>query len=239
MFKKTFAFAAALLISGALCAADIFLAGDSTCASYPASRAPLTGWGQVLQSSCKEGVKVVNLAVSGASTKSYIASKAWEKLIAKVKKGDFVVIQFGHNDGHTKKEKQYTVPGGTYDANLKKFIADVKAKEAVPVIATSISRANFDKKGVIAPSSLNKYCAAAAAVAKAEKIALVDLNGATVKLFNQLKKEETRKLFMCSSGDPKRKNDVTHVNKQGAEAIAKLFVDAVKAQKLPLAECFK
>ena len=223
------------LLSGA----DIFLAGDSTCASYSVKRAPLTGWGQVLQGFCKPGVKVNNLAISGASTKSYIESKAWDKLISQVKKGDFVVIQFGHNDGHVKRPKQYTVPGGTYDANLKKFIADVRSKGGIPVIATSIARGNFDKQGKIALASLAQYCDAARNVAKAEKADLADLNAETVKLFNSLKKEGTRKLFMCSSQDPKRKNDVTHVNKEGASAIAKLFVDAVKAQKLPIAECFK
>ena len=229
-----------LVLCGALLSgADIFLAGDSTCASYSAKRAPLTGWGQVLQGFCKPGVKINNLAISGASSKSYIDSKAWDKLIAKIKKGDFAVIQFGHNDSHTKRPKQYTVPGGTYDANLKKFIADVRSKGGIPVIATSIARGNFDKQGKIALAALKKYCDAARKVAKDEKVDLVDLNAETVKLFNSLKKEGTRKLFMCSSQDPKRKNDVTHVNKEGASAIAKLFVDAAKAQKLPIAECFK
>ena len=230
----------AFAISGTiLSGADIFLAGDSTCASYPAKRAPLTGWGQVLQGFCKEGVKVNNRAISGASTKTFIDTKAWDKLIAQVKKGDFVVIQFGHNDGNKKNEKKHTVPGGTFDANLKKFIADVRAKGATPIIATSISRATFNKQGVISVGGLKRYCDAAAAVAKAEKVELIDLNGATVKLFNTLKKEATHKLFMCSSGDPKRKSDVTHVNKAGAEEIAKLFVAAAKAQKLSIAACFK
>lgn len=239
MIKKILSVFILVLCAGVLSGADIFLAGDSTCASYSAKRAPLTGWGQVLPDFCKAGVKVNNLAISGASSKSYIDSKAWDKLISKVKKGDFVVIQFGHNDSHTKRPKQYTVPGGTYDANLKKFIADVRSKGGVPVIATSIARGNFDKKGTISLKTLKAYCDAARNVAKAEKVALVDLNAETVKLFNSLKKEGTRKLFMCSSKDPKRKNDVTHVNKEGAQAIAKLFVDAAKAQKLPLAGCFK
>jgi lysophospholipase L1-like esterase len=239
MIKNVLTLAAVALCGTILSGADIFLAGDSTCASYSAKSAPLPGWGQVLPDFCKAGVKVNNLAISGASSKSYIDSKAWDKLIAKVKKGDFVVIQFGHNDSHTKRAKQYTVPGGTYDANLKKFIADVRSKGGVPVIATSIARGNFDKQGKIALAALKKYCDAARKVAKDEKADLADLNAETVKLFNSLKKEGTRKLFMCSSQDPKRKNDVTHVNKEGASAIAKLFVDAAKAQKLPIAECFK
>lgn len=239
MIKNVLSIFAACCCGTMLTAADIFLAGDSTCASYPASRAPLTGWGQVLQDFCKAGVKVDNRAISGASTKSYIDSKAWDKLIAKVKKGDFVVIQFGHNDGNKKSKAKHTVPGGTFDANLKKFIADVRAKGATPIIATSIARATFNKKGTINAGGLKKYCDAAMAVAKAEKVDLVDLNAATTDLFNTLKKEATYKLFMCSSGDPKRKKDVTHVNKEGAKEIAKLFIKAAKAQKLAVANCFK
>lgn len=239
MFKKISIILSCAVLSSALCGTEIFLAGDSTCASYPAKLAPLTGWGQVLQSFCKPGVKVSNRAISGASSLSFINSKAWEKLIAKVKKGDYVVIQFGHNDSKKKDPKRYTAPGGSYDANLKKFIKEVRAKGATPIIATSICRANFTKAGVIKVDGLKPYCASAIAVAKSEKAALIDLNSATMQLFNKLKKDETRKLFMCSTGLPKRKNDVTHVNKKGAEEIARLFVNAAKAQKLPIAGCFK
>ena len=238
MFKKTAAFILVSACAAMLGAADIFLVGDSTCASYNAKLAPLTGWGQVLQNFCQKGTKVHNHAISGASSKSFIDSKAWAKMLAKVKKGDFVVIQFGHNDSKKNNEKKYTSPGGTYDANLKKFISEVRAKGAFPMIATSISRANF-AKDKIKIDGLAPYCASSVAVAKAENVPLVDLNGATMKLFNTLGKAGTEKLFMCSTGIEKRKNDRTHLNQKGAAEIAKLFVDGAKTQKLPLAACFK
>lgn len=225
----------ALILSGA----DIFLAGDSTCANYDPKKTPCTGWGQLLQGYCKKGVKVNNLAIPGASTKTYIDRKSWDKLIAKVKKGDFVLIQFGHNDSHTNNKRQYTVPGQSYNDNLKKFIADVRAKGAAPVLVTSIARGTFNKKGVISLGSLAKYCNAAKDVAKETKVPVVDFNTETVKLFNKLGKAESHKLFMCSTGIEKSKKDVTHLNKKGAETLVKLFIKAVKAQKLPLAGCFK
>lgn len=237
--KKSIAILLAAVTTLSLCGADIFLAGDSTCASYSTKLAPLTGWGQVLGKFCKKGVKIHNHARSGASTKTYIESKLWAKLLAKVKKGDYVVIQFGHNDSHKYNKKQYTAPGTTYDANLKKFIEEVRAKGGRPVIASSIARGIFNKKGVVALGSLAHYCNAAEKVAKARKVPFVDVNAETVRLFNKLGKKESLKLFMCSTGLPKRKNDVTHLNKKGADAVAKLFVDAVKKQKLPMAECFK
>lgn len=235
--KKSVVILGISLLSIVLNAANIFLAGDSTCASYPANRAPLTGWGQVLQQFCKDDCKVYNFARSGASSRSFIEKKRWDELIAKVQKGDFVIVQFGHNDSK-KNNDRFAAPGAAYDANLKKFIADVRAKGAYPIIATSIARANF-KKGKIAPGNLNAYRAACFNVGKAENVPVVDLLVETSNLFNKLGPEETYKLFMCTSGIEKKKDDRTHVKKNGAEAIAKLFAESVKKQNLPVAECFK
>ena len=217
---------------------DIFLAGDSTMCFYTADRAPRTGWGMMLRNFCAQHVRVHNFAQSGCSTKSFQRTGWFDHLLSEVRPGDHVVIQFGHNDSKKNNEKKYTSPGGTYDANLKKFISEVRAKGAFPMIATSISRAIF-VKDKIKIDGLAPYCASSVAVAKAENVPLVDLNGATMKLFNTLGKAGTEKLFMCSTGIEKRKNDRTHLNQKGAAEIAKLFVDGAKTQKLPLAACFK
>ena len=121
---------------------SILLAGDSTCASYPASRAPLTGWGQVLNQYCREGVTVRNHALSGYSTRSFIRNKKWDKLVSEIKPGDYVVVQFGHNDG-SKRHNRYTDPATSYRDNLKKFIADVRARKGNPIIGTSIARCTY------------------------------------------------------------------------------------------------
>ncbi len=235
--KKLIVTLLVLSLGIALSAANILLAGDSTCASYPENRAPLTGWGQVLPQFCKENCKVYNFARSGASSRSFIEKKLWDACLAKVQKGDFVIVQFGHND-NKKNNNRFAAPGEAYDANLKKFIADVRAKGAFPIIATSIARANF-KKGKIAPGYLNQYRAACFNVGKAENVPVVDLLMETSKHFTKLGPEETYKLFMCSSGIKEKKNDRTHVNKTGAEVIAKLFVENAKKQNLPIGECFK
>ena len=235
--KKTITILVISLLFTTLHAANILLAGDSTCADYTAKSAPQTGWGQALPQFCKENCKVFNFAKPGASSRSFIEKKLWDTLLAKVQKGDFVLIQFGHNDSK-KNHDRFAAPGAAYDANLKKFIADVRAKGAHPVIVTSIVRAIF-KKGKIAPGGLYSYRAACLNVGKAENVPVVDLLTETGNLFNKLGPTETDKLFMCSSGIEKRKNDRTHVNKAGAETIAKLFVENAKKQNLPIAECFK
>ena len=203
--KKAIIISVISLLFTALHAANILLAGDSTCANYTEKSAPQTGWGQMLPQFCKEGCQVFNFAVPGTSSRSFIDRKFWDSLLAKVQKGDFVIIQFGHNDSK-KDHNRYAAPGAAYDTNLKKFIADVRAKGAYPVIATSIVRANF-KKGKIAPGNLNAYRAACFNVGKAENVPVVDLQTETRNFFNKLGPAETDKLFMCSSGNEKKKND--------------------------------
>ena len=118
--KKSIIVLAISLLTSALHSANIFMAGDSTCANYPEKSAPQTGWGQMLQQFCKENCKVYNFAKPGASSRSFIEKKLWDNLIAKVQKGDFVIVQFGHNDSK-KNHNRFAAPGAAYDANLKKF----------------------------------------------------------------------------------------------------------------------
>ena len=135
-------------------AADLFFAGDSTlesCWVDGRKREPYRSWGDSLQRKLKGGSKVRNFARSGYSTKMFIERGAWKSLIAEVKAGDFVVIQFGHNDQkHTTEEQVrtlYAPPDGAYRENLRKFAAEVRAKGATPVFCTPIVRATFDDAG--------------------------------------------------------------------------------------------
>ena len=99
----------------------IWLIGDSTVCNYSKSRYPQTGWGQMLPQYCKSDVKVDNHAVGGRSTKSFIAEKRWDKVMAGLKKGDFLMIQFGHNDQKKKKPKVYAPSDSLYQTLLKKY----------------------------------------------------------------------------------------------------------------------
>jgi len=225
--------------AGAAMATTIHLAGDSTCAPYAANRAPLTGWGQVLAKFTVPGVKVNNRAVSGTSTKSFIDAGLWNRLLTKVQKGDFVIIQFGHNDQKSNKPKTYADAAVAYPANLRKMIADVRAKGATPVLATSIVRCTF-RNGKLYDNGLYPYRNATFAVGKSENVAVVNLNGISEEKINALGEKDALNMYMYSSNVPKLKGiDKTHLTKAGAETFAKWFVDDCKAQKLPLAKCFK
>ena len=225
----------------------IHMAGDSTCANYAASSV-LSGWGQVLNEYCKSDVRVNNMAKSGCSSKSFIDIKRWDMLLGMVKPGDYVIVQFGHND--SKKDiKRFTDPKTTYSANLKKFIADVRARKANPVIATSISRCIFTK-GKIAPSGLDRYRDAAIAVAKAENVPVIDLNRITAAKFNEMGEKKAFTYFRgtyeaapakkkAAAQQPQKHTDRTHLNRNGALEVAEWFVGDCKTQKLPIADCFK
>lgn len=225
--------------SSAAMATVIHLSGDSTCASYRAQLAPLTGWGQVLNRFTAPGVSVRNWALSGASTKSFIDKGRWDRLLAAVKPGDYVLIQFGHND--QKKGVKHADAAVAYPANLKKMIADVRAKGATPMLVTSIVRCVFDKSGSkLKDGGLYAYRDACFAVGKSENVAVVNFNGVTEEKVNALGKTEALKLYMYTSEIKGRKGkDITHLNKEGAVTFAGWFVEECKKQNLPVAKYFK
>ena len=230
--------------------ATIHLVGDSTCASYPASRAPLTGWGQVLNNYVNPAYgKVNNQAYSGYSTNSYIYSGRWDRLMKQLKPGDFVVIQFGHNDGGAKKNtKRYADVKTAYPANLTRFVKDVRARKANPILVTSIAKCIF-REGKVTPNYLLKYRDAMMNVAKNENVPLIDINTITITQWNKIGEKAAYALYLGpvytkvkpgSKDKPKfRYDDRTHLSVNGAHEVAKMFVKACKEQKLPIAEYFK
>ena len=237
---KRFLFAGVVFCSAALCAADIHLTGDSTCTSYPVKRRPQAGWGQMLGEYCKPGVKVFNRALGGYSAKLFIDNGYWDKLLTEVKPGDYVFIQFGHNDEKKEDPKRYADPKTDYQTYLKKMIADVRAKKATVILATSIVRCRFNKLGKMPDTGLYPYRNAVLKVAAEENVPVVNMNAITEKKFTEMGETEALKLFMYSSENPKQKGrDRTHTNMDGAKLIASWLVEDCKKQNLPVAECFK
>ncbi len=235
--SKTFLAAAFFCAFTILNAADIYMAGDSTMCNYPEKRAPRAGWGQVLQNYCKPGVKVVNLAIPGYSTKTFVDKKKWDNLVSKLKPGDFVIIQFGHNDQKKKYPQQYASAGGTYNEYFKRFAADVRAKKCHPVFATSIVRRQFKKGELKDLGNLREYAEAVIATGKEINVPVIDLNEMTRAKVAELGSKKSLPLYMSSQ--PKTKTDNTHITFEGANMIAGMFVNEAKKQKLPIAELFK
>ncbi len=213
----------------------IFMAGDSTMCDRKTT-VKMAGWGQLLRKYVKDGVVITNMAVSGYSSKSFISSGRWDKLVSQVKKGDYVIVQFGHNDQKKKDSKRYAEVNSEYKDNLRKFISETRAKGGSAVIATSISRRFFNKKGEFAdPAKLREYAEAAIEVGKECGVPVVDLNTLTKKLIISEGKEKSGELFFFHYN----KKDNTHTTGKGANLIAGLFVQDAKAQGLEIAKLFK
>lgn len=231
----------------ALAGADIFLVGDSTMAANEKSY-PLWGWGMAVQELCKDGVTVKNCAVGGRSSKSFITEKRWEKVLAEGKKGDFVLIQFGHNDAHKGEKNLYrrTDPATTYQLYLKIYIAEARARGMIPVLCTQTMTCRFDKSGKAfnPPATNAKYVEACRKVAEETKCDLLDLNLYAMEKMNSLGPEESKKFHMYlkkgeSPNFPEGRKDSCHLRVEGAKFYAQAAVELAKKQKLKLAKLFK
>lgn len=233
--------AASILVS----AADIYMAGDSTMMTYRGKDAPQQGWGQRMQELVKDGVKVNNRSIGGRSTKSFKAEGRWQNLIREVKQGDFVIIQFGHNDGTKDKPERYTDPRTEYKENLRQFVEDVRRAGGVPVIATSIPFGIYLEDGRLKPPGfLDPYLKSAREVAAETKCDLVDLYAYADKELNAAGEAKGTRLYLAlKPGDypnfPQGKSDRCHICFRGALFYAKAFALLAKENKLPIAELFK
>ena len=238
---------AAILASAAsiLAAADIYMAGDSTMQTYRGNYAPQQGWGQRMQELVKDGVKVNNRSIGGRSTKSFKNEKRWESLIREVRKGDFVIIQFGHNDGTKAKPERYADPKTEYKDNMKQFVEDVRRAGGIPVIATSIPFGIYLEDGRLKPAGfLDPYLKSAREVAAETKCDLVDLYAYADKELNAAGEKKGTSLYLVlNPGDypnfPDGKSDRCHICFRGALFYAKAFAQLAKENKLPIAELFK
>ena len=223
-----------------LMAVDIYLAGDSTMADYPAKNAPMTGWGQVLRRYAGDGVKVHNLACPGKSTRSFRNEGRWTGLLNQVSPGDYVFIQFGHNDANPKNPVK---SDSEYRDILRGFIRDVKAKKATPVVCTSIVWMSYRNGKISQSEYFGKYSEAARKVAAEEKADLIDLNEWSKNELTKVGAEKAKDYYMILEAGkypffPKGARDTCHLQENGAHFYAKGMISLAKAQKLKVAELF-
>jgi lysophospholipase L1-like esterase len=219
----------------------VYMIGDSTMCEYEVKRAPLTGWGMPFKYFFDSTVEIDNRARGGRSTRTFISEGRWQPVSDSLQAGDYVVMQFGHND-EAKEEKyrdRYT-PVPDYKTNLIKFITEARAKKALPVIITPVSRMRFDEDGK-QQETHDEYTAACYEVAKEYNVPLVDLDKKSRDLYNQLGPRGTKLLFMqLEPGEnpsyPDGQKDNTHFNEYGARRIAELVLQGLRENNIELAE---
>lgn len=232
----------------------VYMIGDSTMANKSLDAGNQErGWGHVLGGYFTEDVRVENHAVNGRSSKSFINEGRWDAVVNKIRPGDYVFIQFGHNDEKAD-PKRHTDPGTTFDENLRKFVRETRAKGGIPVLFNSIVRRNFGAnpqavaaddvrseqsddivEGDTLVDTHGKYLDSPRNVAREMGVTFIDLNKATKDLVESMGVEGSKELFMwipkgVSPACPKGRQDNTHLNVYGARKVAKLAAQAIEKQ---------
>ncbi|MFF6814757.1 rhamnogalacturonan acetylesterase [Streptomyces sp. NPDC012403] len=195
----------------------LHIAGDSTAARKYADAAPETGWGMVLPFLLHRRLTVANHAVNGRSSKSFVDEGRLETILSSIRPGDFLLVQFAHNDEKTADPTRYTEPWSTYQEYLRMYVDGARARGARPVLATAVERRRFDADGRAVPSH-GEYPAAMRALAAEEQVALLDVQALSLALWQELGAEETKKYFNWTAAE----QDNTHFNPPGAIAVARL-----------------
>lgn len=205
----------------------IFLAGNSTVTDQ--ENEPWASWGQMLPNFLTPNIVVSNYAESGETMLAFKREKRLEKIMLRMKKGDYLFLEFAHND--QKPGGNFLDPFTTYKAELKYFISEARKKGGIPVLVTSTARRRFDEQGLIV-NTLGDYPAAMKQLAEEEKIMLIDLNALSMKMYQAIGVEESKKLFVhfpanSFPGQTKDLADNTHFSPFGAYELAKCVVQSI------------
>jgi len=230
-----------LLIATALPAKhiNVYMIGDSTMCLYDTDRLPLTGWGMPFADYFDSSVTIKDEAKGGRSTRTFLSENHWAPIVDSLHAGDYVLIQFGHNDEANEPQfaDRYT-PLADYRKNLVKFITESRSKKAIPVLITPVTRRNFDKNGQIKETHL-EYSKVVRAVGDSLKVPVIDLDERSRDLVGKLGPETSKMIYMqVDSGEhpnyPLGKHDNTHFNEYGARLMAELVLNEIKRLHIDL-----
>ena len=221
----------------------IRLAGDSTMANKPYTpNNPEKGWGQVLPLYVTNGLQVKNYALNGRSSKSFRGEGHWDKLLNELQPGDYVIIQFGHNDESPSKGEDRYSPLDEYEANLIRYVKEVREKNGKPILATSITRRKFEDGKLVYTHDV--YPDKVRDVSKEMNVPLLEMEERSRELVSTFGEERSKQLYLhYLPGEyarfPEGKEDDTHLSPTGAFAICDLAVAEIKKNVPELSEYFK
>lgn len=220
----------------------IFLAGDSTMSIKEPKYYPETGWGMPFTQFWNANTEVINKAKNGRSTKTFRAEGLWNEIITNASEGDYVFIQFGHNDEVKEKVGSYTTPE-EFTTNLRNYIIETLSKQATPVLLTPVARRKFDSAGKIV-STHEQYSNLVRNIAAEQKVLLIDLDKVSQDMYQQMGVENSKLLFVqLKPGEhpnyPDGKEDNTHFNELGARLVAQWVLKSIREQIPELASYIK
>ena len=216
----------------------VWLIGDSTMSVKEVKAYPETGWGMPFVYFFDSTVTVDNRAQNGRSTRTFMAENRWQPVVNDMKEGDYVFIQFGHNDEVSTK-KSYTTEA-EFKANLLKYVNDTRSKKGNPILLTPVARRKFDSAGHV-EGTHDIYAQIVRDVAKEANVPMIDLDKKGQELLQQFGVEKSKLLFnQLAPGEhpnyPQGKEDNTHFNELGARMIAEIVLKEIKELHLELAD---
>jgi lysophospholipase L1-like esterase len=217
----------------------VWLIGDSTMSIKEVKAYPETGWGMPFAYFFDSTVTIENRAKNGRSTKSFRVEGLWKPVVENLKEGDYVFIQFGHNDEGKEKIGRYTTPE-EFRANLIVYVAETKGKKAIPVLVTPAARRKFDSTDKVQETH-PIYSDVVRRVAKEQGVLLIDLDKRSQELLQQFGPENSKWLFNYLAPNehpnyPQGRQDDTHFSDLGARKVAQIVLSEIRALNLELAD---
>lgn len=217
---------------------NIFIIGDSTACNYDESVAPRMGWGQVFNRFFYKNIMVRNYALSARSSKSFWDEGHFAAFVDDIQVGDYLFIQFGHNDEKNQDPLRYTEPYTTYKQYLSQYIDECKRRGGRPVLLTPVSRRKFNDDGTL-KATHGEYPAAMIELGREKQVPVIDITEKSRELFESLGPEGTKELFLHlapgeSPNYPDGVEDNTHFKEQGAAAVSKLVLEGIRENRLLL-----
>ncbi|MBR9919389.1 MAG: rhamnogalacturonan acetylesterase [Bacteroidetes bacterium] len=223
----------------------IHLVGDSTMADKPDAPEvnPERGWGQLLHTFFTDAVLIRNHALNGRSSKSFREEGHWDKVLDELKFGDYVFIQFGHNDSKYKDPARYTNPYSTYRSNLEHYVNEARAAGANPVLCSSIVRRKFNEHGVLVDTH-DAYPFVVRLLAADMEVPFLDMQLLTENYIREMGEEDSKEIYLhVEAGEfprfPEGKTDNTHLSLKGAMAFAELATQGMRELELPIVQFLK
>ncbi|GHA97880.1 rhamnogalacturonan acetylesterase [Streptomyces chryseus] len=217
-------------------ARTVFVAGDSTAAGKSVPAAPETGWGMALPFFLHERLEVANHAVNGRSSKSFIDEGRLAPILAAIRPGDLLLVQFGHNDQKRADPARFTEPWTSYQEHLLRYVTGARACGARPVLLTSVERRRFDAAGT-AVATHGTYPAAVRALAAEHGVPLLDMAALSLARWQELGPEPSKEYFHWlapgeSPNYPDGVSDNTHFCPRGAIEVARMTVRALRSEQV-------
>jgi len=220
----------------------LYLIGDSTIAEKLATKRPETGWGEKFGMFFDSTVRVANHAKNGRSTKSFLAEGLWAPIMDSLRPGDYVFIQFGHNDQSVEKGERYAPPS-LFRANLIRYVTETRSKKVIPVLITPVMRRRFTDQGEFVDMH-GEYPDIVRRVARDLDVPFIDLHRKSEALIKAYGVEGSKQLYLWvrpgeSENYPEGREDNTHFSPRGAEMMARLVVMGIREADLDLVEHLK